>query len=153
MILFHMRILTKNSFFIHFDLILSWISYTGGLFFLHLHLLVLHSFFPHCSTIHSETRSGGLRLSLRQKESKHPVYLSQQEAVWRKSRHKEVEKCYFEEGSSHKLQTWRGKQQQYFPCIEFIWVSHPNRFVHYDRWPILNKLCIFSCYVCNILFP
>lgn len=64
-----------------------WISYTGGLFFLHLHLLVVHSFFPRCSTLHGETRSWGLRLSLRRKESKHPVYLSQREAGWPKSRH------------------------------------------------------------------
>lgn len=81
-----------------FGLILTWSfpwnSYTGGLFFLHLHLLVLHSFFLRCSTPLRETRSAGLRLSLRRRESKHPVYLGPREAGWRESRQtdEEVEK-------------------------------------------------------------
>lgn len=84
---FSMNFLPERAFQFILTWSFPWISYTGGLFFLH--LLVLHSiFFPRCSTLHRETRSGGLRLSLRQEESKHPVYLSQREAGWRKNRHR-----------------------------------------------------------------
>lgn len=129
--------LAKKTFLIHFRRILN--SHTQGVCF---PPLVGSTFIlPSLFYIHSETRSGGLRLSLRQKENKHPVHL-RQGMCRRNGRKENVEK-----GGAGSISDPMGKLHQYLTSIYMVshrsivaqigctlWHTHQNKWLEFVFW-------------------